>query len=96
MKKWYSGNYYKFVKSVELDIIARKESKHIWKKNFEAEIIRNIFRENPKPLKSEDSFSRTGDNGSSKIISGEILPKDHEIFNAIGATEELLSYLGCV
>lgn len=45
-----------------------------------------------KPL--EPSFSRDGDNGMSKTINGDALPKDHEIFHAIGAAEELLSYLG--
>lgn len=39
-------------------------------------------------------FSRDGDNGNSKTITGEILPKDSSTFNAIGATEELLSYIG--
>nr|XP_023023433.1 cob(I)yrinic acid a,c-diamide adenosyltransferase, mitochondrial-like isoform X1 [Leptinotarsa decemlineata] len=41
-----------------------------------------------------DTFSRLGDDGTSKIINGDVLPKDSQIFNAIGATEELLSYLG--
>ncbi|CAG9834192.1 unnamed protein product [Diabrotica balteata] len=40
------------------------------------------------------NFSRLGDNGTSKTINGEVMDKDNEIFNAIGATEELLSYLG--
>ncbi|KAK9889645.1 hypothetical protein WA026_007021 [Henosepilachna vigintioctopunctata] len=50
-----------------------------------------------KATKEQDlpaSFSRAGDNGTSKTLTGEILPKDHKIFNAIGATEELLSYIG--
>ncbi|XP_018575499.1 cob(I)yrinic acid a,c-diamide adenosyltransferase, mitochondrial-like [Anoplophora glabripennis] len=41
-----------------------------------------------------DSFSRLGDNGTSKTIDGTTLPKDNQIFSAIGATEELLSFLG--
>ncbi|KAK4875113.1 hypothetical protein RN001_011535 [Aquatica leii] len=41
-----------------------------------------------------ETFSRNGDDGSSKTLTGQILPKDHKIFNAIGSTEELLSYIG--
>ncbi|KAF5290015.1 hypothetical protein FQR65_LT11681 [Abscondita terminalis] len=41
-----------------------------------------------------ETFSRNGDNGTSKTLTGQILPKDHKIFNAIGSTEELLSYIG--
>ncbi|GJQ75696.1 hypothetical protein Trydic_g17769 [Trypoxylus dichotomus] len=37
---------------------------------------------------------RRGDNGKSCILSGEVFPKDHEIFQALGTTEELLSFLG--
>lgn len=51
----------------------------------------------PKNQITEDcleSFSKIGDNGTSKTINGDVLPKDHEIFHAIGAAEELLSYLG--
>lgn len=56
--------------------------------------------DNKEALKEEyeknlpESFSRLGDNGTSKTIDGTILPKDNQIFNAIGATEELLSFLG--
>ncbi|XP_060528675.1 corrinoid adenosyltransferase MMAB-like [Cylas formicarius] len=46
------------------------------------------------PFKNMQMFSRDGDNGTSKLLSGEILPKDHQMFVAIGATEELLSYIG--
>ncbi|CAG9760657.1 unnamed protein product [Ceutorhynchus assimilis] len=46
-----------------------------------------------KPLVQE-TFSREGDNGTSKTIMGALLPKDDHIFHAIGATEELLSYIG--
>lgn len=41
-----------------------------------------------------ETFSRTGDDGNSKILAGTVLPKDDRIFNAIGAAEELLSYIG--
>lgn len=41
-----------------------------------------------------ETFSRHGDNGTSKTLTGEVLPKDHNIFHAIGSTEELLSYVG--
>ncbi|KAJ8968883.1 hypothetical protein NQ317_015490 [Molorchus minor] len=41
-----------------------------------------------------ESFSRFGDNGTSKTIDGNLLPKNNQIFNAIGATEELLSFIG--
>lgn len=40
------------------------------------------------------SFSHQGDNGTTTCLSGDILPKDHRVFKAIGATEELLSYIG--
>lgn len=59
-----------------------------------------IFSEAATETKREDksavvdSFSRNGDDGTSRILNGDILPKYHEIFHAIGATEELLSYLG--
>ncbi|CAG9865406.1 unnamed protein product [Phyllotreta striolata] len=43
---------------------------------------------------SSETFSRQGDGGASKIINGDLLPKDSQVFNAIGATEELLSYIG--
>lgn len=41
-----------------------------------------------------EAFSREGDKGSSKTLTGDLLEKDNRIFNAIGATEELLSYIG--
>lgn len=41
-----------------------------------------------------ENFSRQGDNGTSMTINGDIMDKDSDIFNAIGAAEELLSYLG--
>ncbi|XP_076251705.1 corrinoid adenosyltransferase MMAB-like isoform X1 [Rhynchophorus ferrugineus] len=47
-----------------------------------------------KSGKQLEIFSREGDNGTAKTITGDVLPKDHCIFNAIGATEELLSYIG--
>ncbi|CAH0556016.1 unnamed protein product [Brassicogethes aeneus] len=42
----------------------------------------------------KQTFSKEGDSGFSKTLTGETLSKDHNIFNAIGATEELLSSLG--
>jgi cob(I)alamin adenosyltransferase len=39
-------------------------------------------------------FSREGDSGYSVTSSGEKRPKDDRIFNAIGATDELSSYIG--
>lgn len=58
-----------------------------------------IGKEETKAINDEESkvwesFSKCGDDGTSKTITGEVLPKNHSIFNAIGATEELLSYLG--
>lgn len=47
-------------------------------------LIRNCTR--------ESAFS--GDDGKSAKLTGEILNKDDRIFYAIGATEELLSYIG--
>ncbi|XP_019865275.1 corrinoid adenosyltransferase MMAB-like [Aethina tumida] len=41
-----------------------------------------------------ETFSREGDNGMSKTLTGEKLPKNHNVFKAIGATEELLSSIG--
>nr|CAH7755458.1 unnamed protein product [Callosobruchus chinensis] len=43
---------------------------------------------------STEIFSRQGDEGLSQTISGDVFSKDNEVFNAIGATEELLSYIG--
>lgn len=43
-----------------------------------------------------ETFSRDGDTGTAKILAGQTLPKDDKIFNAIGAAEELLSYIGYV
>lgn len=55
----------------------------------------NTSPKNDEPLsKISETFSRQGDNGTSKTINGDILPKDSQVFNAIGATEELLSYIG--
>lgn len=48
----------------------------------------------PAPAPPIETFSSEGDNGTSKILSGEFLPKDDKIFDAIGATEELSSYIG--
>lgn len=51
----------------------------------------------PKPQETPEiaeTFSRHGDDGNSKTLLGEIFPKDNKVFNAIGATEELLSYIG--
>lgn len=62
-------------------------------------IIASIFSKNEARAEikaAEDTFNKDGDFGTSKTINGEVLPKDHEIFHAIGATEELLSYLGYV
>ncbi|PNF20491.1 hypothetical protein B7P43_G06283, partial [Cryptotermes secundus] len=39
-------------------------------------------------------FSREGDSGYSVTSSGEKRPKDDRIFNAVGATDELSSYIG--
>lgn len=39
-------------------------------------------------------INHDGDHGESIIASGEALPKDHDIFHAIGITEELTSSLG--
>ncbi|RZB66670.1 cob(I)yrinic acid a,c-diamide adenosyltransferase, mitochondrial, partial [Asbolus verrucosus] len=44
--------------------------------------------------KSNEYYSKDGDKGTSKTLEGEVLAKDSKIFNAIGATEELLSYIG--
>lgn len=41
-------------------------------------------------------FTREGDSGYSVTSSGEKIPKDDRIFNAIGATDELSSYIGYV
>ncbi|KAL3267730.1 hypothetical protein HHI36_006857 [Cryptolaemus montrouzieri] len=61
--------------------------------------LRHYSKKEPitKTSKNKDcpeSFSRCGDNGTSKTLTGEVFPKDHKIFDAIGATEELLSYIG--
>ncbi|KAF2896880.1 hypothetical protein ILUMI_09290 [Ignelater luminosus] len=48
----------------------------------------------PPEVPVPETFSRNGDNGTSKTLTGEVLAKDSKIFNAIGATEELLSCIG--
>lgn len=40
------------------------------------------------------AFSRDGDSGYSKTLSLKVIPKDSHIFQAIGVTEELVSYIG--
>ncbi|XP_044271264.1 corrinoid adenosyltransferase-like [Tribolium madens] len=42
----------------------------------------------------QEYFNREGDRGMSKTLTSETLPKDSKIFDAIGATEELLSHIG--
>ncbi|KAG5898259.1 hypothetical protein JTB14_008604 [Gonioctena quinquepunctata] len=49
---------------------------------------------NDNSINIPETFSRLGDDGTSRTINGDVLPKDSQIFNAIGATEELLSYIG--
>lgn len=39
-------------------------------------------------------FTREGDNGYSVTSAGEKRPKDDRIFSAVGATDELSSYIG--
>ncbi|XP_022918116.1 corrinoid adenosyltransferase MMAB-like isoform X2 [Onthophagus taurus] len=41
-----------------------------------------------------DAFAKDGDTGYSRTSSGTILPKDNKVFEAMGAAEELLSFLG--
>lgn len=47
-------------------------------------------------IPASETFSKSGDNGSSKTLAGDTLPKDNKVFDAIGAAEELLSYIGFV
>ncbi|KAH1000678.1 corrinoid adenosyltransferase MMAB [Dendroctonus ponderosae] len=53
-----------------------------------------VSKDNASNAPCPQIFSREGDNGTSKTITGEALPKDSPIFSAIGAAEELLSYIG--
>ncbi|CAH1967569.1 unnamed protein product [Acanthoscelides obtectus] len=59
-------------------------------RNFKTQ---NVYLSEDKKTEAE-IFSREGDDGTSKTISGDVFSKDSEVFNAIGATEELLSYIG--
>lgn len=54
-------------------------------------LVRTFCQSAPKSTKC---FSRKGDSGLTETLSGEVLSKDNYIFDAIGATEELCSYLG--
>ncbi|KAJ8951032.1 hypothetical protein NQ314_007732 [Rhamnusium bicolor] len=66
------------------------------KKNITISDLTNSTQKKPKEIELNipESFSRLGDDGTSKTIDGNKLPKDNQVFNAIGATEELLSFLG--
>lgn len=48
------------------------------------------------PRKIQSISTKTGDTGSSGLITGERLPKDTAIFSAIGTIDELNSWLGLV
>ena len=45
-------------------------------------------------LRTMRIYTRTGDKGSTGLYSGERLPKNHFVFEALGANDELTSNLG--
>ncbi|KAJ8955264.1 hypothetical protein NQ318_000291 [Aromia moschata] len=75
--------------------------KNIYEKTVKPNMITfRCSKQLPKKPKEEskvdipESFNRLGDDGTSKTLNGTVLPKDNQFFNAIGATEELLSFIG--
>ncbi|KAI4460873.1 corrinoid adenosyltransferase [Holotrichia oblita] len=56
--------------------------------------IRSYCQKERTGLCPPNQFCRKGDQGETHTHQGDVQPKDHEIFEVLGTTEELLCFLG--
>lgn len=57
-------------------------------------LLRNYCQKEKADICPPNVYCRKGDQGEAYTMSGDIHPKDHDIFHALGTAEELLCYLG--